>query len=295
MSSSVPGSAANFNPKHDFLVAVDSDGCAMDTMTFKHVECFTPQIITFWHLEAIKPVVRQTEHFVNLYSKWRGLNRFPALLMVLDMLRQRPEVQAAGVEIPPMDSLRAFVDSDQPQSNAGLEAAIASDANPELQHALQWSQAVNQAVAQRSDQVKPFPAVRNTLGNMAAHSDLIVVSQMPHEACGREWVEHGLTEHVVLLGGQELGSKTEQIRAAVAGRYEPDRVLMVGDAPGDLAAAQANDALFFPINPGDEDASWQVLRDEGFARFQEGTFAGKYQQALIEQFQQRLPERPPWQ
>jgi len=295
MSTSLPSSAASFAKKHDYLVAVDSDGCAMDTMTFKHVECFTPQIIKFWHLEAIRPLVEETEYFVNLYSKWRGLNRFPALLMVLDMLRERPETQAAGVEIPPMDALRAFVDSDRPKSNAGLAEAIASGADGELKKVLEWSEAVNQAVAERADKVKPFRSVREALATIAAGADVIVVSQMPHEACRREWIEHGLAEYVSLLGGQELGTKAEQLAAAISGRYASDHVLMIGDAPGDLAAAQANDALFFPINPGDEDASWQRLRDEGFAKFVAGTFAGDYQDRLIEQFQQRLPETPPWQ
>ena len=54
--------------------------------------------------------------------------------------------------------------------------------------------------------------------------------------------------------------------------------LMIGDAPGDYAAAKANDALFYPINPGCEDASWKRFLDEGIERFFKGTFAGEYQQ-----------------
>ena len=52
---------------------------------------------------------------------------------------------------------------------------------------------------------------------------------------------------------------------------------MIGDAPGDYKAAVANDALFFPINPGAEEASWKRFYEEGIDRFLAGTFAGEYQ------------------
>ena len=35
----------------DFLVCIDSDGTAMDTMTIKHQRCFGPLIIPTWKLE----------------------------------------------------------------------------------------------------------------------------------------------------------------------------------------------------------------------------------------------------
>jgi hypothetical protein len=69
---------------------------------------------------------------------------------------------------------------------------------------------------------------------------------------------------------------------------------MVGDAPGDEKAALANGALFFPIMPGCEDQSWQRLHDEGIARFFNGTFAGEYQDRLIDEFDRALPTNPPW-
>ncbi len=210
MASTVPTSAAAFDKKHDFLVAVDSDGCAMDAMTFKHLNCFTPEIIRFADLEAVQPIVEQTEQFVNLYSKWRGLNRFPALLMVLDMVRDRPETEAAGVTVPPMDDLRAFCQSKRPMSNAGLAAAIGETGSDELRRVMDWSNAVNASVAKLAHGVKPFPSVKAALDMMAKRADVIVVSQMPHVSCYKEWNEHGLAEHVSLLGGQELGSKAEQ-------------------------------------------------------------------------------------
>lgn len=34
-----------FTPKHNFIVCIDSDGCAMDTMNIKHEECFGPSAV----------------------------------------------------------------------------------------------------------------------------------------------------------------------------------------------------------------------------------------------------------
>ncbi len=67
---------------------------------------------------------------------------------------------------------------------------------------------------------------------------------------------------------------------------------MIGDAPGDRKAAEANNALFFPINPGGEDVSWERFYKEGLDKFFDSTFAGAYQQELNEEFEALLPEKP---
>ena len=40
-----------FVPGHQFLICVDSDGCAMDTMDIKHIRCFGPCMVKEWGLE----------------------------------------------------------------------------------------------------------------------------------------------------------------------------------------------------------------------------------------------------
>ena len=82
---------------------------------------------------------------------------------------------------------------------------------------------------------------------------------------------------------------------AAAGRYMHARMLMVGDACGDLAAARSLGACFFPILPGREEASWQRLLGEGLDRFLGGSFAGSYQEVLVAELFAILPEKPPWQ
>src|SRR3990172_7497588 len=92
--------------QHDFLVGIDSDGCAFDTMELKHKECFIPNIVKFFDLQSVSKYAREAAEFVNLYSKWRGINRFPALLMVIDLLADRPEVVRSGVQLPDLSELR---------------------------------------------------------------------------------------------------------------------------------------------------------------------------------------------
>ncbi len=65
-------------------------------------------------------------------------------------------------------------------------------------------------------------------------------------------------------------------QASQAG-YRPENVLMIGDAPGDFAAAKAVGAHFFPTNPGNEDASWERFFREASDRFLTGRYGGDYE------------------
>ncbi|MFH0965795.1 MAG: HAD hydrolase-like protein [Planctomycetota bacterium] len=281
-------------PKHKFLVGIDSDGCAFDTMEIKHKECFIPNIIKHWGLQAVSKYAREAGEFVNLYSKWRGINRWPALVKVFDLLREREEVRRRGVKIPEATAIRAFIDSGFPLSNSSLKREIERTTDPELAKALAWSEAVNASIEDTVFGVPPFPYMRESLEKLCARADLIVVSQTPTEALAREWREHGIDKYVRVIAGQEMGTKTEHLRYAMEGRYDKANVLMIGDAPGDLAAAEPNGALFFPVCPGDEEESWKRFLEEGADRFLGGTFAGDYQKRLIQEFDRYLPEVPPW-
>ena len=77
-----------FRPGTGFFIGIDSDGCAFDAMELKHKECFIPNTIRHWDLQAVSSLVRETAEFVNLYSTGRGLNRWPALVRVFDLLRR---------------------------------------------------------------------------------------------------------------------------------------------------------------------------------------------------------------
>lgn len=279
-------------PQQRFFVGIDSDGCAFDTMELKHKECFIPNIINYYELQSVSKYARQAAEFVNLYSKSRGVNRFPALIETLQWLRRRPEVKARGVSIEIPAALEAWIAAETKLGNPALEAKVEATGDPKLKHALEWSQAVNASVKGMVRGVPPFPFVRESLEKLRAEADLVVCSATPNEALQAEWSEHGLAELVVAICGQESGSKKETM--ANAAKYGPRHALMIGDAPGDYKAAQANECLFFPINPGDEEASWRRFFDEGIERFLSGTFFGDYQSALLAEFDRYLPEQPPW-
>jgi len=282
-------------PEFDFFVGIDSDGCVFDTMEIKHKECFCPNIVKHWDLQAVSKYAREAAEFVNLYSKWRGINRWPALVMVLDLLRERPEVIARKVDIPQAPLIREFIaDEGFPKSNDGLRSCMAAHPDPELDRALAWSLAVNATITDMVHGIPPFPYVRESLEYLLDKADMIVVSQTPNEALDREWKEHGIDRYMHVIAGQERGKKSEHIALATKGQYAPDHMLMIGDAPGDLRAGRANDALFFPINPGHEEESWQRFYEEGLHKFLADEYAGDYEAELIAEFERFMPEVPPW-
>ena len=279
-------------PQHDFLVGIDSDGCAFDTMELKHKECFIPNIINYYELQAISKYAREAAEFVNLYSKSRGINRFPALIEAMEWLQRRPEVAARGVVIEIPVSLRRWVEAETKLGNPALERAVADSDDADLRLALEWSVAVNKTIGETVRGVPPFPGVRECLEKLGGKADVLVVSATPNEALTAEWTEHDIAKYVTEICGQESGNKKETL--SNASKYDADHVLMIGDAPGDYKAAIANDCLFYPINPDGEEASWQRLLTEGIDRFFAGTFAGDYQRQLLDEFNRCLPEQPPW-
>ena len=281
--------------KHDSFVGIDSDGCVFDTMSVKQKAHFHPLIITCWSLQACGKELRACAEFVNLYSRFRGVNRFPALLHTFELLADYPGVKASGVALPKLDALRAYVTSGLPLGNPSLKAEAARTRDPELTRLLDWSLAINADIDAHMTPVPPFVWARQALELIRATSDAIVVSQTPEEALVKEWNQHRIHGFVDLIAGQELGIKSEHLRLATHGKYAADRVLMIGDAQGDQAAAKKNHARFYPINPGHEEASWERFCKEAYARFLDGAFTDAYEQKLADEFAALLPEIPPWQ
>jgi len=284
-----------FKPKHDFIVAIDSDGCAFDTMEVKHKACFYPMVVRHWALAAVAKYVRDVWDFVNLYSTMRGCNRFHALIHTLDYLREWPEVKGTGVPIPEANGVRDWKERETKLGNPALQEEVERNANPDLKRALEWSLAINEEVEKTVYGVPPFALVRETLQKASQKADIIVVSATPCEALEREWAEHDIAQYTDVIAGQERGKKSEHLTLAAQPNYPADHILMVGDAPGDMKAARAVDALFYPVFPGEEEKSWEVFYNEALDKFLSGQYAGDYEAKLIEEFERHLPETPPWQ
>jgi phosphoglycolate phosphatase-like HAD superfamily hydrolase len=285
---------AAFRKTQEFFIGIDSDGCAFDTMEVKHKECFIPNIVNSFGLAAVSKYAREAAEFVNLYSEWRGINRFPALTMTMDLLAERPEVGRRAFRVPMIEGVRRWIERESKLANPVLKAEVARTGDADLALAYQWSEAVNRTIGEVVRNVPPFPLVREALQAMQGKADAMVVSATPGEALAREWEEHDLARYVALIAGQELGSKKEHLALATTGRYDKQKVLMVGDAPGDRKAAEANGVLFYPIDPGQEDASWQRFFEEALPHFFTGTYAGPYMAEQVARFEALLPSTPPW-
>jgi len=291
----------DFKPKKKFFVGIDSDGCAFDTMGIKQRECFCPWLIGYFGLQPVAKAVRECKEFADLFSKTRGFNRHKTTKRIIaELLPSHPMVKARDFKVPQYPHYFAWVDDPNSLlSNDGLKQAIAAasepDAKRELELALAWSEKVNEAIGQIVKGLPPFPYVRESLEKITPLADVIVVSATPNEALAREWEEHDIAKYVEVIAGQEMGKKAQHLEYAAKGRYEKNHILMVGDAPGDMKAAKANDALFYPINPGDEVKSWKRFADVAFDKFINGEYAGEYEEKVIAEFDAYLPETPPWE
>ncbi|MAT16461.1 MAG: haloacid dehalogenase [Planctomyces sp.] len=263
-------------------------------MEIKHKECFIPNTIKFFKLQAISKYAREAAEFVNLYSKWRGINRFPALTMTIDLLKERPEVAARDIELMELQGVRDWIERETKLGNPTLKEEVAKTGDADLKLALEWSLAVNEFVDDIVEGVSPFPYVRKSLDKLSSKADMIVCSATPNAALEKEWSEHGIADYVAAICGQEAGSKKESLSTVKEHGYADDHVLMMGDAPGDRKAAEAVNALFYPINPGHEEESWQRFYDEACDKFLNGEYKGAYQDSLIAEFEKLLPDTPPW-
>ena len=284
----------NLRAEKEFFIGIDSDGCVFDSMEPKHKECFCPAFINNYNLQSVSKYAREVWDFVNLYSQDRGCNRFHAIIKALDLLRGRPEVKKRGARIMETPALKAWTERESKLGNPALKIEIENTNDPELKIAYQWSLDVNEAVEKIIRGVPPFPFFRESFDKMLQNADVIVVSQTPEEALVREWAELGIDKKVRYIAGQEIGTKAEHLEFAAKGKYPRNKILMIGDAPGDLKAASFAGALFYPIIPGKEDDSWKRFYDEALDKFFAVSYEGSYQDDLYSDFKKSLPEKAPW-
>lgn len=284
----------NLEPVHEFFVGIDSDGCVFDTMEVKQKEFFIPAALEYFDLNKIAAILRETWEYVNLYSVHRGGNRFLSLIKVIDLLKERREVIDSEVSLPSMNSLRQWIKKETKLSNENLRKFYESNKDPDLQKILTWTEAINKNISTEMRRIPPFNHSIEAIETISGYADIVVVSQTPIEALEREWSDHNLKKFVRFIAGQEHGTKAEHLAHAAKGKYHNDKILMIGDAIGDLNAAIKNGILFYPVIPGKEADSWKLFFDEGLKRFLECGYRGNFENGLINNFRESLPELPPW-
>ncbi|MCC8167819.1 MAG: HAD family hydrolase [Clostridiales bacterium] len=265
--------------RKDYLVCVDSDGCAMDTMDIKHIRCFGPCMVDEWGLDEWRDAILTRWNDINLYTMTRGINRFKGLAMALS------EINSQYQAIEGIDELSDWVEKSPQLSNDALMKAIDETDSQILKKALSWSRAVNESINRLPQEEKlPFAGVKEALAQAHESADVAIVSSANLDAVLEEWELYGLLENTDIVLAQDSGSKAHCIGELLKKGYAPDHVLMCGDAPGDMDAAKKNGVLYFPILVKKEKESWEEFMATGLNKLLSGDYAGEYQQARIEAF-----------
>ncbi len=274
----------SFQKSKDFLVCIDSDGCAIDSMNIKHFNCFGPRMVDEWNLHNWSDEILERWNYVNLYSLTRGINRFKGLVKALK------EIDEKYIKIEDLESLEDWVKTTNELSNNSLSKAIES--NPDsicLKKALSWSNQVNASIKKLpEEQVLPFEMVKEALMFAHGQADIAIVSSANLGAIMDEWERHGLLPYVDLVLAQDAGTKAYCIQELVKKGYDKNNVVMCGDAPGDMDAAKVNDVFYYPIKVNLEKESWSEFINVGFFKLLDGSYQGAYQDQKIDEFIKNL-------
>ena len=271
-----------FRKTRDFLICIDSDGCVMDTMDVKHMRCFGPCLVYEWDLGEYREEIIRLWRKVNLLSVSRGVNRFQGLAQVLKNIHEN------YIRVEGLDGYLRWAESAQELSDKSLEEAYEKTENICMKKAMDWSRLVNQSMAMVSDTKKPpFEGTEDALRLAREKADIVILTAANRREINKEWEVFELAQYTDLLMSQENGRKEECLNELLEKGYEKGHVLMVGDAPADLAAAQAAGVLFYPILAYQERESWENFSD-ALDHFTNGNYAGSYQEERIKEFQENL-------
>lgn len=277
-------SLTDFQKTKEYLVCVDSDGCVMDTMDVKHIRCFGPCMVKEWDLHAWQDEILTSWNDVNLYTLTRGINRFKGLAIALK------EVDEKYRKVEDVETLIRWAERAKELSNAALEREIA--ANPQsvsLKKALAWSKSVNEHInALPEDEKLPFQMAKEGLAYAHERADVAVVSSANLDAVLEEWGKHGLLQYVDIVLSQNVGSKAFCIVELLKKGYDKQKVVMCGDAPGDMQAAETNGVEYYPILVKKEKQSWEEFISMGFDKLVDGEYAGAYAQRKKDEFLNNL-------
>lgn len=271
-----------YRKEKEYLICIDSDGCAMDTMNSKHFQCFGPEWIRQFGLEEVEKEALEYWNRINLFTKTRGINRFKGLAKGLEWAKER------GYEIPGLEEFAGWTKETKELSNPALLAECQKEKNPCMEDALLWSIHVNLAIQNMEGEDGPFENVREVMETLSDLADLAAVSSANGQAVEEEWTKYGLKSCCKVLLSQEAGTKAECIRRLLEKGYDKKKTIMVGDALGDYEAARQNGIWFYPIVVNREAESWERLGREAFLRLQEGTFDIRYQEELCREFEKAL-------
>ena len=279
----MPDILEGYRKQKEYLICVDSDGCAMDTMDSKHITCFGPCLIPVWGLSPWEQKIRRRWDEINLYTMTRGINRFKGLAMIL------AEIDRTYKAVPDVDAFVRWTGEAPELSNQAVKAQWELTGKEIFRQALEWSEEVNRKIGAMPEEAKcAFDGVREALKAAHETADVAVVSSANKRAVEEEWQRQGLMEYVDVVLSQDAGSKSACINALLKKGYCPDHVLMVGDAPGDCEAAADNGVYYYPILVKHEEMSWRRFPAEALKRLVRGEYGGAWQEQMVRAFRDNL-------
>lgn len=271
-----------FNKTKERLICIDSDGCVLDTMEIKHMRCFGPCLVHEWDLSQYREEIIRLWRKVNLLSKDRGVNRFVGLGKVLE------DIHENYFRVEGLEGYLEWVKNAKELSNESAAKAYEETGNPCIKKALEWSELVNQSLMMVSMSKKqPFEGALKAVKLSHEGADVAIVTAANGSEIQKEWDDLDIMQYTDVLLSQETGTKARCLKALQEKGYEPQQILMVGDSPSDLEAARDVGAFFYPIMPYQERESWEEF-PEALNRFWEGTYAGRYQEQKILEFEKNL-------
>jgi len=285
-------------PNNEYFVGIDSDGTVFNSMELKHKDCFIGSLIRIFDLAPITHEIHIVWNYVNIFSINRGTNRFKALLLTFNYLREMDHIKTFNLKIPNLNILNKWIEKSEQLSNDSLikfSLEVTSNEKSELDTVIEWSEDVNHMVKVTAINLPPMKGALEAMSLIKNEVDLFVISNTPLETLNREWSENKINKNILYIGGQETGTKTQMLKAVAEKKYDPDKILVIGDSPGDLKAAQNINALFFPILPLQEEISWSEFIKRGYEYFIKKSYVGEYQKNQIQKFQSILNVDPPWE
>lgn len=271
-----------FTKTKDYLICIDSDGCVMDTMHVKHMRCFGPCLVHEWDLNEFRDEIIDLWRKVNLLSQERGVNRFSGLATVLK------EIQDNYKRVDGLEEYVQWAETTEELSEQSLQKAYEETGSVCMKKALEWSTLVNQSMVMISDNRKlPFEGTEEALRIAKEYADVVIVTAANGDEIKDEWETSDIDKYIDLIMSQETGIKSECLKMLLEKGYEPDHVIMIGDAPADMEAAEEAGVLFYPVIAYHERKSWRDF-PEAVKHFTEGTYAGAYQDEMVAAFQKNL-------
>lgn len=248
-----------------FIICIDSDGCVMDTMEYKHRLCFGPIASEIWKIEK-KEEFLKIWNDVNLYSKTRGINRFLGLVLSFELMNK------IDANVKKLDKVSKWAKNTSKLSNDSLKEEISRNNDEELKLCLKWSEMVNEKIASLHGMDKPYKGVLEAFIEIKKYSEIAIVSSANSEAINTEWERHNLLSFADYNMGQEVGTKKDCIKSIIDKGYDRNNILMIGDSPGDIEAARYNRIKFYPIIFGNEYESWSEFRNLVLDKFINGEY-----------------------